>query len=170
MPAKKLHKYFRNWTELLFLFAIISVCAWLTQKYHFVFDWTRDNRNTLTETSRTILQQVDDTLLMTVLARNAASERQAIKRQIDKYFKFKSEIDFKFLDLDAQIELAKELHLNNPNQLRIDYKGRFEIVDVISESEITNALQRLTRQKKPWVAFLSGHGERDPFRRKQPRL
>ena len=47
--------------------------------------------------------------------------------------------------------------------MRIDYNSRFEIVDTISEREITNALQRLTRQRTPWVAFLSGHGERDPF-------
>jgi len=47
--------------------------------------------------------------------------------------------------------------------MRLDYNSRFEIVDNISEREITNALQRLTRQNIPWVAFLSGHGERNPF-------
>ena len=164
MLTKNFYKAVRKWCGQLFLFALIGLCAWATQKYHYVFDWTRDNRNTLTEISQTVLQQVDDKLLMTALTRSAASERQAIKRKIDKYLKFKPEIDFKFLDIDTEIELAKELHLNNPNQLRIDYKSRFEIVDVVSEADITNALQRLTRQKKPWVAFLSGHGERDPFK------
>ena len=163
MKTKKLQQQLSKWLGLLILLAVISTCAWLTQKYHYVFDWTRDNRNTLTETSRKVLQQVDDTLLMTALARNAASERQKIKRQIDKYLKFKPDIDFKFLDVDAQIELAKELHLNNANQMRIDYQRRFEILDSISEAAITNALQRLSRQENPWVAFLSGHGERDPF-------
>ena len=160
---KKLQQQLSKWIGLLILLALISTCAWLTQKYHYVFDWTRDNRNTLTETSRNVLQQLDDTLLMTALARNAASERQKIKRQIKKYLKFKPDIDFKFLDVDTQIVLAKELHLNNANQMRIDYQGRFEILDAISEAEITNALQRLSRQENPWVAFLSGHGERDPF-------
>ena len=163
MKSKRLQQQLSKWLGLLFLLVLIAGCAWLTQKYHYVFDWTRDNRNTLTETSRTVLQQVNDTLLMTALARNAASERHVIKRQVGKYLKFKPDIDFKFLDIDAQIELAKELHLNNANQMRIDYQGRFEILDVISESEITNALQRLSRQENPWVAFLSGHGERDPF-------
>lgn len=145
------------------IFAIIAICTWLTQKYRYSFDWTRDNRNTLSETSQRVLQQVEDTLLVTALARKAASERHAIKRQVDKYLKFKPDIDFKFLDADEQIVLAKELHLNSPNQIRIDYKGRFEIISRISESEITNAMQRLTRETKPWIAFLSGHGERDPF-------
>ena len=154
---------FRRWFGLLMLFVIIAICAWVTQKYHYSFDWTRDNRNTLTETSQKVLQQVEDTLLVTALARKAASERHAIKRQVNKYLKFKPDIDFKFLDADEQIVLAKELHLNSPNQIRIDYKGRFEIINRISESEITNAMQRLTRQTKPWIAFLSGHGERDPF-------
>ncbi len=154
---------FRRWFGLLMLLALIFICAWLTQKYRYTFDWTRDSRNTLTETSQNVLQQVEDPLLITVLARNAASERHVIKRQVDKYLKFKPNIDFKFLDADKQIVLAKELHLNSPNQMRIDYKGRFEIINRISEAEISNALQRLSRQNKPWIAFLSGHGERDPF-------
>ncbi len=163
MKDKALQQRFRKWIELIILLSLIGCCAWLTQKYHYVFDWTRDSRNTLTETSRSVLQQVNDELLMTVLARNAASDRHAIQRQVEKYLKFKPDIDFKFLDSDKQIEIAKELHLYNANQIRIDYQSRFEIIDVISEAEITNALQRLTRQEKPWVAFLSGHGERNPF-------
>ncbi len=163
MKGKVTRQRLRKWLELVLLLTFIGCCAWLTQKYHYVFDWTRDNRNTLTDTSRTVLQQVNDELLMTALTRNAASERHTIKRQIDKYLKFKPDIDFKFLDIDKHIELAKELHLHNANQMRIDYQSRFEIIDVISEGEITNALQRLTRQDKPWVAFLSGHGERNPF-------
>ena len=153
----------RKWFGLAVLLIVIGACAWLTQKYHKVFDWTRDNRNSLSETSHKVLQQVDKPLLVTVLARNAASERQAILRQVEKYSFVKPEIDFKFLDIDKEILLAKELYLNNPNQMRLDYNSRFEIVDTISEREITNALQRLTRLSSPWVAFLTGHGERDAF-------
>jgi len=153
----------RKWLGLIVLLLIIGICAWLTQKYHYVFDWTRDNRNSLSETSHNVLQHVNQELLITVLARNAASERNAVKKQIRKYASLKPEIDFKFLDIDKDILLAKELHLYNPNQMRIDYNSRFEIIDNISEREITNALQRLTRQAQPWVAFLTGHGERDPF-------
>lgn len=163
MKTKRLIKLLRKWIGLILLLLIIGACAWLTQKYHRVFDWTRDSRNSLTETSRNVLQHIDKTLLITVLTRNAASERQAVLRQVEKYTRLKPQIDFKFLDIDKDILLAKELHLNNPNQMRLDYNSRFEIIDTISEREITNALQRLTRQHSPWVAFLSGHGERDPF-------
>jgi hypothetical protein len=163
MISSNLKNLMCKWFGLIFLLVIIGAGAWLTQKYHHVFDWTRDSRNSLSETSQRILQQADQTLLFTVLARKAASERQVVLRQIEKYTSINPDIDFKFLDIDKEILLAKELHLNNPNQLRIDYNSRFEIVDTISEREITNALQRLTRQHTPWVTFLSGHGERDPF-------
>ena len=153
----------RKWFGLILLLTIIATGAWLTQKYHHVFDWTRDSRNSLSETSLRVIKEMDQTLLFTVLARKAASERQIVLRQVHKYTSIKPDIDFKFLDIDKEILLAKELHLNNPNQMRIDYNSRFEIVDTISEREVTNALQRLTRQHTPWVAFLSGHGERDPF-------
>ncbi len=163
MITNKIKNQTRKWLELALLLLIIGTCAWLTQNYHRVFDWTRDSRNSLSETSREVLRQVDQTLLVTVLARNAASERQAVLRQVKKYSSINPDIDFKFLDLDKDVLLAKELHLQNPNQMRLDYNSRFEIVDKITEREITNALQRLTRQTSPWVAFLTGHGERDPF-------
>ncbi len=152
-----------KWSSLLLLLILIGTCAWLTQKYHWVFDWTRDNRNTLTEISRTILEQVAQPLQMTVLARNAASERHGLQRKIGKYQRYKPDITLRFLDAETEIEQAKELLLNNPGQLRLDYQDRFEIVDQITERDITNALQRLSRQTNPWVVFLAGHGERDPF-------
>ena len=163
MNSSNLKNQFRKWFGLILLLLVIGVCSWLTQKYHRVFDWTRDNRNSLNETSIKILRQIDQPLLVTVLARNAASERKAVLRQIEKYITVKPDIDFKFLDIDKEILLAKELHLNNPNQMRLDYNSRFEIVDKISERDISNALQRLTRQRTSWIAFLAGHGERDPF-------
>lgn len=163
MITRNLKNQFKNWFGLIVLLFALGACAWLTQKYHHVFDWTRDNRNSLSETSLSVLQQVDKPILVTILARNAASERQALLKQIEKYSSVKSDIDIKFLDSDKDILLAKELLLNNPNQLRLDYNSRFEIIDTISEREITNALQRLTRQTTPWVTFLTGHGERDPF-------
>ncbi len=141
----------------------IGACAWLTQQYHWVFDWTRDNRNTLTETSRSVLEHVDQTLHLTILARNSATERQQFQRLIDKYKKFKTGIELKFLDSDTELDQANKLHLYNAGQLRIDYKTQYEIVDRISEREISNAIQHLSRDKKSWVVFLSGHGERDPF-------
>ena len=163
MNTSKVKTQLRKWLGLILLLLIIGAGAWLTQKYHYVFDWTRDSRNSLGETSHSILKQADQTLLFTVLASKAARERQVVLRQVKKYTSIKPDIDFKFLDIDKEILLAKELHLHNPNQMRIDYNSRFEIVDTISEREITNALQRLTRQRTPWVAFLSGHGERDPY-------
>ncbi len=163
MLASNIMNQFKKYLGLVVLLLIIAIAAWLTQKHHRVYDWTRDSRNSLNVTSQTVLQQVGKTLLVTVLARNAASERQAILKQIEKYTSLKPDIDIKFLDVDKDILLAKELYLNNPNQLRLDYNSRFEIIDTISEREITNALQRLTRETSPWVTFLTGHGERDPF-------
>ncbi len=152
-----------KWASLLALTLLIGFAAWLSQKHHIVFDWTRDNRNTLTTTSRAILDQVKNPLSITILASKSASERLKFRKSIEKYQQYKSDIKTIFLDSDTQLSQAKELHLNNSGQLRLDYDDRFEVIDQVSEREITNALQRLTRTTKPWVVFLNGHGERDIF-------
>ena len=44
----------------------------------------------------------------------------------------------------------------------ITYQGRSENLTSLSESSITNALLRLSRQGERWIVFLSGHAESDP--------
>lgn len=163
MKLKILKTHILSWMSLLLIISLIAISAWSTNKYHLVFDWTRDNRNTLTEISRAVLDQLNEPVKMTILARNSATEHQKFRRAIEKYQKFKSSIELEFLNSDTQLKQANELHLYNEGQLRIDYKKRYEIVDQVSEREVSNALQRLSREKKSWVIFLSGHGERDPF-------
>ena len=163
MKLVTLKSHALRWSSLVLLLVLIGVYGWLTQKYHWVFDWTRDNRNSLTEISRTVLEQIDQPLKITVLARNSASERHILRRKIAKYQRYKPDISLQFLDAETAREQARKQHLNNPGQLRLDYQNRFEIVDHITEHDLTNALQRLSRETKPWVAFLAGHGERDPF-------
>ncbi|MGI9227859.1 MAG: DUF7088 domain-containing protein, partial [Gammaproteobacteria bacterium] len=158
MKLKAIKSKVISWSSLSLLLLVIGVCAWITQQHHWVFDWSRDNRNTLTDTSRLVLEQIDQPVQITVLARNSATERQQFRRAIEKYQKYKSDIELLFLDSDTELDQANELHLYNAGQLHIDYKSRYEIVDQLSEREVTNALQRLSRDKKSWVVFLSGHG------------
>ncbi|MFB3090107.1 MAG: GldG family protein, partial [Gammaproteobacteria bacterium] len=42
-------------------------------------------------------------------------------------------------------------------------QGRTEHVKTRTEEEFTNALQRLARGSEHWLAFVEGHGERNPF-------
>ena len=147
----------------MLLFAVVIAAAWLTHKHSWSFDWTRDNRNSLTQTSRDVLQEIDQPVTITILSDLAANKRNIYRRKIAKYQRYKQDINLKFLDIDTQIEQANELFLFNAGQLRIDYAERYEILDQASEAEISNALQRLRRKEKPWIGFLKGHGERDPF-------
>ena len=163
MKLKAIKSKVLSWASLLLLLLVIGICAWITQQHHWVYDWSRDNRNTLTDTSRLILEQIDQPIQITVLARNSAKKRQQFRRAIGKYKKYKPDIELLFFDSDTELDQANELHLYNAGQLRIDYKNRYEIVDQLSERDVTNALQRLSRDSKSWVVFLSGHGERDPF-------
>ena len=152
-----------RWATPILLLLAISLCAWLSQKYHWVFDWTRDNRNSLTEISQTIISELDEPLSITILARKAAQERAPLRREIEKYQRYKSDISLTFLDTNDDVDKANALHLQNHGELRIDYQNRYEIVETISERNITNALQRISRAEKPIIAFLAGHGERSLF-------
>lgn len=147
--------------SILLVLSFVVLAAWLSQKYSWSYDWTRDNRNSLSQISQDVLQTIDQPVKITVLSDLAANKRNIYRRKIAKYQRYKEDISLHFLDADTQVEQANELLLFNAGQLRVDYKDRYEILEQASEAEISNALQRLRRDKKPWVGFVKGHGERD---------
>ncbi len=147
----------------MLLLLIVIIAAWLTQKYSWSLDWTRDNRNSLSQSSRDVLQTIDQPVKFTVLIDLAANKRNIYRRKIAKYQRYKKDISLQFLDTDTQIEQANELLLFNEGQVRVDYADRYEVLDQANEADISNALQRLRRNEKPWLGFIKGHGERDVF-------
>ncbi len=163
MKIEQLQSYLNKTGSILILVSLFTIGAWFSHKYSYTFDLTRDNRNSLTEISKSVLQSLDAPVDITILVRNSASERQKFKRAIAKYQKYKKDVALYFLDSDLEVAEANEINLYNPGQIRIDYKNHFETVDKASEQNISNALQRLSRSKTSWIAFLNGHGERDPF-------
>jgi ABC-type uncharacterized transport system involved in gliding motility auxiliary subunit len=58
---------------------------------------------------------------------------------------------------------VRELDIIMDGEMVIEYAGRSERLQDLSESGLTNALQRLARGAERRLAFVGGHGERDPL-------
>ncbi len=68
----------------------------------------------------------------------------------------------RFVNPDAVPDEIRRLGINVNGELVLRYDGRQEHVKSNSEQEFVNALQRLLRDEERWLAFLDGHGERQP--------
>ena len=147
----------------LALVLLAALLAWLSTRYPVVSDWTRNGRHSLAAASRQVLSRVTGELTITAYAREQEDLRSAIRRFVARYQRQKPDIRLHFVNPDAVPDEARALGINENGELVIHYQGHTENVRPGSEAVFTNALQRLLRDQERWLAFIEGHGERNPL-------
>ncbi len=152
----------QNLVFVIGLLVMVGLLAWLSTRYSLEADWTRGGRNTLSLDSRQLLDEMPDAIHVTAFATDNDVIRGHIRDLMARYQRHKPDVDLQFVNPDAEPERTRDLGITMDGELLIAYQGRSEKVQSLSEQSITNALLRIARQKKRKVAFLGGHGERDP--------
>jgi len=148
---------------VLALVMLACLLAWLSTRYPVLSDWTRSGRHSLAPASVQILLRLEGELTVTAYAREQEDLRSAVRRFIARYQRVKPDILLHFVNPDAVPDEARAQGINQNGELAIHYQGRSENVRPGSEEVFTNALQRLLRDKDRWLAFVEGHGERNPL-------
>jgi ABC-type uncharacterized transport system involved in gliding motility auxiliary subunit len=152
----------QNLVFVVGLLVMAGLLAWLSTRYNLEADWTRDGRNTLSIDSRQLLDEMHDPVHITAFATDNDVMRSHIRDLVARYQRHKSDVDLQFVNPDAEPERTRDLGITMDGELLVAYQGRSEKIQSLSEQSLTNALLRIARQKQRKVAFLAGHGERDP--------
>jgi len=147
---------------LLLIVCLTILLAWLSVRYQTQMDWTQSGRHTLSHASQEVLDRMEDPVEITAYARKDAALRQAIEKIVGRYQRLKTDINLRFINPDAVPDEVRNAGVSINGELLVRYQGRTEHVKTGTEEEFTNALQRLVRGSEHWLAFLEGHGERDP--------
>lgn len=148
------------------LVVVVTVGAgWLANRDHIAWDWTSGARNTLTADSRKLLDSMHGAVQVTAYVADDARLHRDIAALLQRYHRYKADLVLRFVDPKTAPEQAHALNIPASGALVIEYQGRREKLQVLNEQKLTNALLRLAGGGDRWVAFLSGHGERSPFRK-----
>lgn len=155
---------FQNIIFIVLFSTVIALLAWLSNQYNFSSDWTKNSRNTLSDVSIKLLQQIPEPVTITTFIPdgNLLSNRQYIKELVAKYKKHKEDITLKIINPDIAPDLVRQLKVSNYGEVVVEYQGRNEHITQLKEQTLTNTLQRLLRQGERRLLFISGHGERKP--------
>jgi len=144
---------------VLFL-STVALCGWIGTRYNVPMDWTASGRNTLSEASKQLLDSLQAPIHVTVFAREEELLRRHIAQLLGRYRRHKPDVEFEFVNPDTVPDRVRELGITADGELLIEYEGRSEQLQTISEEALTNALQRVARAGERWLAYLTGHGER----------
>ena len=145
------------------MLCLTGLLAWLSVRYQTQMDWTQSGRHTLSHASQEVLNRMDGPVEITAYARENASLRQAVEKIVGHYQRLKPDIKLHFVNPDAVPDEVRNAGISVNGEMLLRYQGRTEHVKIGIEEEFTNALERLARGSEHWLAFIEGHGERNPF-------
>jgi ABC-type uncharacterized transport system involved in gliding motility auxiliary subunit len=149
---------------VVLLLAVVGLLMWLSRDYHLQFDWTHNSRNTLSEASRNLLKTLDKPVQVTAFARETEGVRSSISEFVGRYQKYKKDVRLEFVNPDTDPARTRAAGVRLDGELVVEYNGRKENLNQVTEEAFTNALARLGRSGERWVVFVTGHGERSPDR------
>ncbi|ABA59099.1 GldG family protein [Nitrosococcus oceani] len=145
---------------LLFL-TIVGLIAVLSLRYNYQADWTSSGRNTLSQASQSLLEQLEGPVTIISFAQEPHSKQQ-ITQLVERYQQHKPDLELKYINPEMAPAQVRELEVTLETDLVIKKDGRQEKLRNLSEEGLTNALNRVARSGETKVVFLTGHGERDP--------
>lgn len=145
------------------LFSVVIVLlAVVTKTYNYQADWTVSKRNTLSDASKKVLEKIPHNITITAYTSNNEQNPVylLIKQLVGRYQQHHPDLHLKFIDPHTNPDIIRLKGIKADGELIIEYQGRSENVQNLSEEALTNTLQRLLRSGQRKIVFITGHGER----------
>ena len=148
---------------MLFAAAVAVLVVALAKEYRNTWDLTQSLRNSLSQGSSDLLAQLEGPITITAFATTEDPQLGDIRRLIADFFapyqRAKPDLKLSFVDPKEQPKLARDAGITGNGEMLVEYQGRSERLNNLSEQSVANLLTRLARNKERLVMYLTGHGE-----------
>ena len=152
-----------GWLFALLLLASAGAMGFLATRHAHVSDWSSSGRASLSAPSRAVLAKLDAPMDIISYANPQGDRRALIAGFVQRYQQVDRRISLRFVDPQMDPAKMRELGISVDGTLILHYKDREQrLSDELSESALTDAIERLIRGRDRIVAFVTGDGERTP--------
>ncbi|UCD69137.1 MAG: GldG family protein [Betaproteobacteria bacterium] len=160
-PRLRLHILFQNSLFVVLLIGIVAAVIFLTKDIDTTWDLTQSKRNTLSQASIDVLEQISEPISVTAFAAPDAEEdvRGAIQNFIAPFQRAKRDLSLTFIDPREDPVAAKDAGVRVNGELVITLSERTDNLRTLSEQEMVNLLLRLMRSSESLISTMDGHGE-----------
>lgn len=152
-------------------FVVFACVNYLAVRYNRSWDWSDENRNSLSEQSIKIAQNLKGEAKIIFLSRpgqDAESSTDEMKKNVrdlvELYQTRTQNLKLEVYNALTRPDLAQKYEFRfGPYGIFAEYNGKHLRIDGPTEEAITKALLKLSRDKKKVFYFLQGHKERPLF-------
>ncbi len=141
----------------------VGLINWAGTNYERRWDLSENNVYTLSEQSQTIVAQLKQPLEVLVFDRNTNSE---LEQLLLNYRRYSDLFQFRFINPEQAIGLAQQFGVQSLGEIYLQYGDQRQKLDVsnavgeaITETQLTNSMIKIKRDRPTNIYFLQGHGE-----------
>ena len=144
--------------QVLIVIGIIALLAFITTRQHLRDDWTKNKLYSLADQTDKILKGLDKNVQIRAFYK--AADQPSARDLLEEYGFRSGNLKYEFIDPDEKPQLAKQYEIKSYNTVIVEAGSKRERVEELNESNLTNAIMKVTRDQEKVVYFLTGHGER----------
>lgn len=142
------------------VFTLLGFVVFLSDKHGKRIDTTAARQFSLADQTVKVLQGLQDDLRITYFY-NPQEQEPRFVDLLKEYAAITPKFKHELIDLDRKPELAREYSVTSYNTTVISYRGLNEKLNGTTESDLTNAIIKVTREEKKKIYFTTHHGEKD---------
>ncbi|MEO0847442.1 MAG: Gldg family protein [Cyanobacteria bacterium J06648_1] len=143
---------------------MVGTINWAGVSYGKRWDFTENQAFTLSEQSQTIVASLEQPLEVLIFDRNTNSE---LEQLLQNYRRYSDRFQFKFVNPEQEIGLAQQYGIQSLGEIYLNYDDKQQKIEVgnvaagetLTETKLTNGIERIKRDRPINIYFLQGHGE-----------
>jgi ABC-type uncharacterized transport system involved in gliding motility auxiliary subunit len=145
---------------VLVVIGILGALNYLVERHTKRFDLTKNQRFSLSDQTKKVIQGLKEDVKVTYFQQSA--DMSFGEDRMKEYQAVSPHIKTEFVDPRKNPARTREYEITAVPTLVVEYAGKKERISNDSEQDVTNAIIKVTRDKKKTVCFASGEGEHDP--------
>ena len=143
---------------------LLGLINWAGIVYGKRWDFTENNLYTLSEQSQTVVAELEQPLEVLVFDRQLDSE---LENLLQNYGRYSQQFEFRLINPEQQIGLAQQFGVQSLGEIYLRYgekqqklnTGNPQVGELLTETQLTNAIEKIKRDRPTNIYFLQGHGE-----------
>jgi ABC-type uncharacterized transport system involved in gliding motility auxiliary subunit len=144
---------------VLLLIGILSILNFLAARHSIRWDLSENQNFSLAPQSHRVIRSLARDVKITVFTREKDPGYQTYKERLDSYRQASAKIAVEFVDPERQPKVAQSYGITRSDTAIFESGGQTVRVTTPSETELTGALIRVSKDDKKRILFLEGHGE-----------
>lgn len=144
---------------VILVLAILVLINYFFSRHHHRFDFTEAKLHSLSDQSIKVLENLKDEISTKCFFREGNISRAKMENLLKIYNYHSKKIKYEFIDPDKNPGMVKRYDVTQDGTTILESGDKESRITSSDEEDITNAIIKISREKKKVLYFLEGHGE-----------